>query len=102
MDKMFFSILDVEFSKDFYSKKIRLNPSNKAPSSGFKFALLKWVQSATQEALVIEEILLDTHYMFDHVGNMAGLKEVIALPSCLHFYRTKHHTPSLWSAQHTH
>ncbi len=77
MNKMLLLILDVELSKDFYSKKMRLNPFNEAPPFGFKFALLKWVQSATLEALVVEEILLDTHYKFDRVGSMARLKEVI-------------------------
>jgi hypothetical protein len=80
MDKMFFWILDIEFSEDFYLKKMKLNPSNKAPLFSFKFALLKWVQSATPKALAMNEILLDTHYKFDHVGSMAKLKEV-------HYYK---------------
>jgi hypothetical protein len=60
MDKMFFSILDAKFLKEFYLKKMKLNPYDKASLSSFKFMLLKWVQSATPEALAIEEILLDT------------------------------------------
>ncbi len=35
LDKMF-SILDSELNDDFYSKKLRLNPSNEAPHVGFK------------------------------------------------------------------
>jgi hypothetical protein len=45
-DKMF-SILDLEHNDDFYLKKLRLNPSNKAPLVGFKQALEKWIQSGT-------------------------------------------------------
>jgi hypothetical protein len=77
MDKMFFSILDVKFSKDFYSKKRRLNPCEEAPLSSFKFVLLKWVESAIPKALVVEEFFLYTHYRFNRVGSMAKLKDVI-------------------------
>jgi hypothetical protein len=54
-----------------------LNPSDKAPLEGFKSALLKWVQSAILEALPTKEFFLNTHYRFDRVGNIVGLKEVI-------------------------
>jgi hypothetical protein len=47
MDKIFFSILDAELFEDIYLKKMRLNPSNEALPSSFKYALLIWVQSAT-------------------------------------------------------
>jgi hypothetical protein len=39
LDKMIFSILDVELNQDFYNKKMRLNPSDKAPAMGFKCVL---------------------------------------------------------------
>lgn len=81
-----FPIFDAELFEDFYSKKMKQNPFDEAPLSSFKFALLKWVESAILEAFAVEEILLDTHYKFDRVGSMAKLKEVIStfkLASCL-------------------
>jgi hypothetical protein len=36
LDKMLFSILDLELNDDFYLKKLRLNLSNEAPFVGFK------------------------------------------------------------------
>lgn len=36
LDKMIFSILDVEFNYYFYNKKMRLNLSDEAPLVGFK------------------------------------------------------------------
>jgi hypothetical protein len=36
LDKMLFSILDLKLNDDFYLKKLRLNPSNKAPPTKFK------------------------------------------------------------------
>jgi len=56
---------------------MRLSPFDKALLSSLKFVLLKWVENATPKALVVEEIVLDTHYKFDYVGSMVGLKEVI-------------------------
>jgi hypothetical protein len=85
MDKMFSLILNVELSKEFYSKKMKLKPSNKAPLYGFKFMLLKWVQNTTPKTLIVREILIDTHYRFNHVGNMARLKEVINMPKLASF-----------------
>jgi hypothetical protein len=74
---MFFFIMDTKFPKDFYLKKMKLNPSNEALLFGFESALLKWVQSSTLEALIAKEILLDTHYRFDYVRSMVELKGVI-------------------------
>jgi hypothetical protein len=71
--------------EDFYSKKMKLNPFDKAPPSGFKLTLLKWLQNATLEAFARKEILLDTHYRFDCVGSMVGLKEVINMPKLASF-----------------
>jgi hypothetical protein len=85
MDKMFLLILDMELFKKLYSKKMKLNPSNKVPPSGFKYTLLKWVQSAIPHALIAEEILFDTHYKFDRVGSMAKLKEVIEMHNLVSF-----------------
>ncbi len=61
----------------FLLEKMRLNPFYEAPLSSFKFVLLKWVKNAIPKALAVEEIVIDTHYRFDYVGSMAGLKEVI-------------------------
>jgi hypothetical protein len=85
MDKMFSLILNVELSKEFYSKKMKVKPSNKAPLSCFKSTLLKWVQNTTPKTLIVREILVDTHYRFNRVGSMAGLKEVINTPKLASF-----------------
>jgi hypothetical protein len=85
LEKMLFSILDSELNDDFYLKKLKLNPSNKAPPIGFKWALEKWIQSGTLEDNAIEAILLDTRYKYDRVKNMAGLLDVIDKESCALF-----------------
>jgi hypothetical protein len=59
LDKMLFSILDLELNDGFYSKKLRFNPSNEAPHIGFQRALEKWVQSGTMEDNAVEAIMLD-------------------------------------------
>jgi hypothetical protein len=56
---------------------MRFNPSNKAPPTGFKCALHKWIKSGTLEGNVAEIILLDSHYKFKIINNMAGLLDVI-------------------------
>ncbi len=68
-----FSILDSELNGDFYLKKLRLNPSDKAPPVGFKRTLEKWIQSWTSKDNATKAILLDIHYKYDKVENMAGL-----------------------------
>jgi hypothetical protein len=85
LDKMLFSTLDSELNDDFYSKKLRLDPSNEAPHAGFKRALEKWIQSGTVEDNQAEAILLDIHYKYDKVENMAGLLDVINKESCTFF-----------------
>jgi hypothetical protein len=82
---MLFSILDLEQNDDFYLKKLRLNPSNEAPSIGFKWALEKWIQSGALKDNAMESILLNTHYKYDKVENMAGLLDVVDKESCVSF-----------------
>jgi hypothetical protein len=41
LDKMLFSILDLELNDDFYLKKLKFNPLDEAPLVGFKWALNK-------------------------------------------------------------
>jgi spore coat polysaccharide biosynthesis predicted glycosyltransferase SpsG len=65
-DKMFFSILYYEFNDEFYIKKMRLNPFNKALT-----ALKRWIKNVVPEGIIVESILLDTHYMYDKVNDMA-------------------------------
>jgi hypothetical protein len=77
LHKMLFSILDSELNDGFYSKKLRLNPSNEAPHIGFQRALEKWIQSGTVEDNAVEAIMLDIHYKYDKVENMVGLLDVI-------------------------
>jgi hypothetical protein len=69
--------LDLKLNDDFYLKKLRLNPSNKAPPAKFKQVLEKWIQSGTLEDNVVKVILLDIHYKYDRVENMVGLLDVI-------------------------
>jgi hypothetical protein len=56
---------------------MRFNPSNKAPPTGFKCVLHKWIKSGTLEGNASEAILLDSHYKFKRIDNMAGLFDVI-------------------------
>jgi len=84
-DKMLFSILDLELNDDFYFKKLRLNPLDKAPLVGFTRALKKWIKSGILEDNVAEVILLDIHYKYDRVENMVGLLDVIDKESCASF-----------------
>jgi hypothetical protein len=79
LDKIF---LDLELNDGFYSKRLRLNPSNEAPHVGFKQALEKWIQSGTVEDNVLEAIMLDTNYKYDKVENMVDLLDVINKESC--------------------
>jgi hypothetical protein len=81
LDKMF-SILDSELNDDFYLKKLRFNPLNKSPLVGLKCALEKWIQSEISDNNVTNVILLDIHYKYDKVENMAGLLDVINKESC--------------------
>jgi hypothetical protein len=56
---------------------MRLNPSNEAPPTWFKHALQKWIESGTLKGNATEAILLDSHYKFKRVDNMASLLDVI-------------------------
>jgi hypothetical protein len=56
---------------------MRLNPSDKAPPASFKTRLKRWIESIALERIVVESILLDTHYMYDRVNDMAELLDVI-------------------------
>ncbi len=86
LDKMLFSILDSELNDDFYSKKLRLNPSDEAPHVGFKRALEKWIQSGIVEDNQAKAILLNIHYKYDKIENMAGLLDVINKESWTFFF----------------
>ncbi len=67
---------------DFYLKKLRFTPSDEAPLVGFKWVLEKLNQSGTLEDNVVKAILLDTHYKYDRVKNMASLLDIIDKKSC--------------------
>jgi len=71
-DKILFSILDYELNDEFYTKKMRLNPFNETLPIGFKTALKRWIESIALEGITTESILLDTHYMYDKVNDMAN------------------------------
>jgi hypothetical protein len=86
LDKMLFSILDLEFNDDFYSIKLRLNPLDEAPLARFEWALEKWIQSRTPKKNSMKTILLGhSHYKYDIVEDMAGLLDVIDKESCMSF-----------------
>ncbi len=57
-------------------KKLRLNPSDEAPPLGFKHSLEKWIQNGNAEDVVVEVILLNSHYKYDRV-NMSSLLDVM-------------------------
>jgi hypothetical protein len=82
---MLFSILDSELNDDFYLKKLKFTPLYEAPLVGFKWALEKWIQSGTSEDNAMKAILLDTHYKYDKVENMAGLLDIIDKKFCTLF-----------------
>jgi hypothetical protein len=63
LDKIFFSILDFEPNEGFYTRKMRLNPFNKAPPTSFKIVLKRWIESIALEGIATKFILLDIHYM---------------------------------------
>ncbi len=77
LDKMFFLILDFELNEEFYTKKMRLNPFDKAPPIGFKTTLKRWIKSIVPEGIAVDSILLDTHYMYDKVNDMVELLDVL-------------------------
>jgi len=86
LDKMLFSILDLELNDDFYFEKLRLNPSYEASPIGFKRILEKCIQSGTPKENAMEAILLDIHYKYDRVENMVGLLDVVNKESCALFF----------------
>jgi hypothetical protein len=77
LDKVFFSILDSKLNDEFYNKKMKLNPSDDTLLAGFTTALRKWINSTTPESIVIESAILETHFKYDRLNNMAKLLEVI-------------------------
>jgi hypothetical protein len=56
---------------------MRSNPSNKAPPIVFKTTLKRWIESIIPKGITVESILLDTHYMYDKVNDMAELLDVL-------------------------
>jgi hypothetical protein len=74
---MLFSILDFELNEEFYTKKMRLNPSNEASHASFKTTLKRWIKSISPKGIAVESILLDTHYMYDKVNDMVEFLDVI-------------------------
>jgi hypothetical protein len=77
--------LDSELNNEFYSKKLRLSPSDETPPSWFKHFLEKWIQSGSVEDVAAKSILLDNHYKYDIVDNMLGLSDVIDKKSSASF-----------------
>jgi len=69
--------LDSKLNDKFYSKKIRLNPSNDASIAEFMTTLKKWRSSATLEAIAIEFIPLDARYKYDRLNDMTKLLNVV-------------------------
>ncbi len=67
-------------------EKAKVEPLKGSPPVGFKWALEKWIQSGTSKDNVTKAILLDTHYKYDKVENMAGMLDVINKESCASFF----------------
>jgi hypothetical protein len=63
--------------KSFIQKKLRLNPFDETLLACFKIALKRWIESIVLEGITTESIILDTHYMYDRVNDMAKLLDVI-------------------------
>lgn len=56
---------------------MRLNPSDDAPLVGFTVAMNKWISNATLKVIATKFILLETHYKYDKLNNMAKLLDMI-------------------------
>jgi hypothetical protein len=76
-NKNFFSILNFELNDKFYTKEMRLNPSNETLFAGFKIALKRWIKGIIPKGIAIKFIFLDTRYMYDMVNDMVELLDVI-------------------------
>jgi len=85
LDKTLFSILDLKFNDKFYSKNLKLNPSDEAPPLGFKRFLEKWIQNGNVKDVAAKAILLDSHYKYDRVNNMSRLLDVMDKESSTSF-----------------
>jgi hypothetical protein len=53
--------------------------------AGFKTTLKIWIENIVLEAIAAESILLNTHYMFDMLDDMAELLDVIDKRELVHF-----------------
>jgi hypothetical protein len=74
---MFFSILDSKFNDELYNQKMRLNPSNDVPPTRFTIALRKWIINVIPKVIATKSILLDTHYKYDRLNDMAKFLNVV-------------------------
>jgi hypothetical protein len=54
-----------------------LNPSYETSPAGCKTTLKRWIESIIPKGIAAKSILLDTHYMYDRVNDMAKLLDVI-------------------------
>ncbi len=85
LDKMLFSILDAKLNDKFYSKKMKLHPSNEAPPSRFKCSLEKWIHNGSAKDVAKKSIMLDNHYKYDKVDKMLSPLDVINKESSTSF-----------------
>jgi hypothetical protein len=74
---MLFSILDSKFNDEFYNKKMKLNPSNDVPPTRFTIALRKWIINVILKVIAAKSGLLDTHYKYDRLNDMAKFLNVV-------------------------
>lgn len=74
---MLFSILDSKFNDEFYNKKMKLNPSNDVPPTRFTIALRKWIINVILKVIATKSGLLDTHYKYDRLNDMAKFLNVV-------------------------
>jgi hypothetical protein len=79
-------MLELELNEKFYTKKMRLNPSNETSHVGFKIALKKWIGSVALKEIATKSNFWDMHYMFDKVNDMMELLVVIDKNELVFFF----------------
>jgi hypothetical protein len=62
-----------------------LNPFDETLLACFKIKLKRWIESIIPKGIIVESILLDTHYMYDRVNDMVELLDVIDKTNIISF-----------------
>jgi hypothetical protein len=56
---------------------MRSNPSDDAPLIGFTTTMRKWINITTPNAIAMKSILLETHYKYDRLHDIANFLDMI-------------------------